>query len=73
MQVDLLDDELCMLLRKRQRIVDRIQKIKSIHGMPLLDHFREREIMRRLVLKNPSLGPKLLTKIFKALFNSAHR
>jgi chorismate mutase len=72
-RIDLFDDELCVLLRNRQRIVDRIQKIKSRHGIPSRDHFREREIMRRLMLKNPSLRPKLLTKIFKALFNSAYR
>ncbi len=73
MQIDSLDDELCVLLKKRQRIVDRVQKIKRRLGMPSRDRSREKEIMRRLIRKYPSLEPKLLMYIFEKLFSSALR
>lgn len=73
MQIDSLDDELCVLLKKRKRIVDRVQKIKSRRGMPSRDRSREKEIVSRLVQKHPALDPKLLRFIFKKLFSSVLR
>jgi chorismate mutase len=67
-KIDLIDQKLLSLLNQRLRIALEIGKIKKQMGTKVYDPKREKEILRRLNLKNRgSLKSKDLGKIFKMI------
>ena len=50
--VDDVDDDLLLLLKKRQSLASRIGELKRGMGLPVYDPLREREILARLSRNN---------------------
>lgn len=61
-EIDLVDDAILDLLRKRMEIAEKIGQAKG--GDPVLDPVREKEILRRIEGKCPVIEPEYLRKIY---------
>jgi chorismate mutase-like protein len=67
-EIDLIDQKLLTLLNQRLRFALKIGKIKKGGGQKVYNPKREKEVLRRLKLKNKGpLKTENLEKIFKTI------
>ena len=73
-KIDLVDRKLLGLLNQRLRIALEIGKIKKEMGEKVYDPKREKEVLRRLKIKNRGpLKEKDLEKVFRAIMKVCRR
>ena len=68
-QIDILDEQLLDLIRKRMEIADNIGKLKKQKNISVLQNKRWNEIIERMKIlgKEKNLSEELILKIFKAI------
>jgi chorismate mutase/prephenate dehydratase len=72
--IDLLDQKLLMLLNQRIRIATDIGKIKKETGKRIYDAVREKEVLKKLKLKNRGpLKEQDLIRIFRTIMNACRQ
>ncbi len=72
--IDLLDQKLLMLLNQRLRVALEIGKIKKRIGKNAYDPGREREVLKRLKLKNRGpVNEQDLMKIFRVIMRACRK
>ncbi|MEE8585102.1 MAG: chorismate mutase [Acidobacteriota bacterium] len=69
-QIDLVDDALLLLLRKRMELAKEAGCIKRMAAKPLRDEARERQVIRRLSSAG-LLAPKAVSRIWKPLIEQS--
>ena len=73
-KIDLIDRKLLGLLNQRLRIALEIGKIKKEMGEKVYDPKREKEVLRRLKIKNRGpLKEKDLEKVFRTIMKVCRR
>ena len=73
-KIDLVDRKLLPLLNQRLRIALEIGKIKKQMGEKVYDPKREKEVLRRLKIKNRGpLKEKDLEKVFRTIMKVCRR
>ena len=73
-QIDALDTELLRLLNQRAAIACEIASIKVASGLPAYDGNRERQVLARVVEKNPGpLDQQSITDIFAGIIRETRR
>ena len=71
-QIDMLDEEIIQLLKKRMRISKEVGKLKEELDIPVEDKNRENEIIDRLTKQTGrNLSEEQLIRIFTAVFKSS--
>ena len=68
-QIDILDEQLLDLIRKRMEIADNIGKLKKQKNISVLQNKRWNEIIERMKIlgKEKNLSEELILRIFKAI------
>ena len=68
-QIDILDEQLLDLIRKRMEIADNIGKLKKQKNISVLQNKRWNEIIERMKIlgKERNLSEELILRIFKAI------
>ena len=73
-KIDLIDQKLLSLLNQRLRIALEIGKIKEQMGTKIYDPKREKEVLKRLNIKNRGpLRNEDLEKVFRTLMSVCRR
>lgn len=73
-QIDLTDQKLLALLNQRLHIALEIGKIKKEMGEKIYNPGREKEVLKRLIIKNKGpLKEKDLEKIFRTIIKVCRR
>jgi len=73
-KIDEIDDQILSLLNKRAICAAEIGKIKRSKGMQIYHPEREREIIERLVNKNPGpLDNKSIRTLFERIIDESRR
>lgn len=74
-EIDHIDRELLLLLRRRFLVVQKIALLKKELNLPVTDKVRETQITKRVqeLGKNLSLEPEFLAKIFRLIIIEAKR
>ena len=71
-QIDMLDEEIILLLKKRMGISKEVGKLKEELEIPVEDKNRENEIIDRLTQQaGRNLSEQQLIRIFTAVFKSS--
>lgn len=71
-EIDNIDDQITLLLRKRKEIVNKVKNYKEQNKIEIQDINREREILNRLINKNNNfLEDEFIRKIFKLIFEDS--
>ena len=72
--MDEIDAEIVELLNRRCRIAQRIGRIKAAAGLPIIDHERERIVIRRIARDNGGpLDNWVLVRIYTELLAESRR
>ena len=68
-RIDILDDELLDLLKKRMLLSDEIGKLKKANNVAILQNTRWHEILGKMILEGEryNLSEEFVIKIFKAI------
>jgi dahp synthetase I family protein len=68
-RIDILDDELLELLKKRMLLSDEIGKLKKANNVAILQNTRWHEILGKMILEGEkyNLSEEFVIKIFKAI------
>ncbi|MDP3990649.1 MAG: chorismate mutase [archaeon] len=66
-EIDLADEELILLLKKRIEITRKVREYKIKNNLPLEDLNREKEIIERL--SSYGVPKELIEKIYVQIFN----
>ena len=71
-QIDMLDEEIIRLLKKRMGISKEVGKLKEKLDIPVEDKNRENEIIERLTQRaGQNLSEEQLIRIFTAVFKTS--
>lgn len=72
--IDEIDSQIVDLMNKRCRIAQRIGRIKSAAGLPVVDHDRERVVLSRVASDNSGpLDKWVLVRIYTELLAESRR
>lgn len=74
-QINNVDEELLKLLAKRFAVVEAVGKYKKMHGMAVVDRFREEEIIQKLIKKaaEHNISEDLVQTIWRAIFEESYK
>ena len=67
-QIDAIDDQLVGLLNQRAECALAIGRIKRVHGLPMYQPEREKEVLRRVSAASAARGGPLGADAIKRLF-----
>jgi len=71
-EINKIDNQLMILIKKRLKIVDRIKKFKIDKNLPFEDRRREEEIIRTKAEKS-GLPKKFVSSIYKIIFSESKK
>ncbi len=73
-EIDEIDTELTALINKRAAIARSIGAIKASAGLPVTDHEREADVLRRVVNANTgSIADESLARIFTSILRESRQ
>lgn len=72
-QIDLIDEELINLVRKRKTVTEELIKLKLSDLCPVFDKERENTIITKHISSNSDINPVFIKKIFNLLFDYSKR
>ena len=74
-KVDEIDDEIISMLGKRQSMVKSIGKIKKCNGVNILSAARERQILKRILLKGEKnkIDLEFIHRVYRVIFKNSRK
>jgi len=71
--IDEIDNDLLVLLKKRKKLVTLVARYKSNHHMTIIDSKRERQLLSQLSkkAKQNGLDPKFVAKLYDIILKNS--
>lgn len=72
--IDEIDSEILLLLNRRAALSQKIGRLKTVAGLPIVDETREESVVRRLIRENPGeIGDAALVNIYREILGESRR
>jgi chorismate mutase len=73
-KIDAIDTEILILLNRRAEVSKEIGALKLGAGLPIVDHGREDDIIRRIARENEgTMQDKTVVEIYRAILGESRR